>query len=53
LHLPRWVEHDGFKHFDIADFKAAIDAFSRLEGEEQAKERDVLKAKLVAVRAKY
>ena len=46
------LNYDGFKHFDIADLKAAIDAFSRLEGEEQAKERDVLKAKLVAVRAK-
>jgi len=49
---PVGLNYDGFKHFDIADLKAAIDALSRLEGEEQAKECDALKAKLVAVRAK-
>ncbi|MDO5120384.1 MAG: hypothetical protein Q4D48_09905 [Coriobacteriales bacterium] len=49
---PVGLNYDGFKHFDIADLMAAVDVFSRLEGEEQGKARDELKTKLVAVRAK-
>ena len=49
---PVGLNYDGFKHFDIKDLMAAVDEFSRLDGEDQAEARNTLKEKLLTMRAK-